>query len=155
MVKIVSTSKKKKVWLRAGADVDIAIHFACWWRQVSNSWRNESDDNVIIKFCFLGQASQDSQYGPPNEDEIASVLYSVTDWYTVGLRLGLPTGELDDIRSHSGAKQQKKMLARMWLDRARERGETPKWSTLRAILTMLNMIKAVDAIDELCSGTTN
>ena len=84
------------------------------------------------------------------------MLYSVTDWYTVGLRLGLPTAELDDIRSTSGgAKQQKKMLARVWLDKVREQRETPKWTTLRDILIKLNMNKAVDAIDELCSGTTN
>ena len=73
----------------------------------------------------------------------------------MGLRLDLPTVELDEIRSTSGAKKQKMMLARVWLDTVRERGETPKWTTLRAILAKLNMNKAVDAIDELSSGTIN
>lgn len=83
------------------------------------------------------------------------MLYSVTDWYTVGLKLGLPTAELDDIRSANGARQQKKMLARVWLCEMRERGETPKWAVLQAILAELNMNKAVAAIEKLCSGTTN
>ena len=89
---------------------------------------------------------------PPNVEEVAEVLYSVTDWYSVGLKLGVPTTELDDIRCTGGSKEKKKALARVWLEQGSngegEQGESPSWSCLHTVLSELNMVKAVELIDK-------
>ena len=89
---------------------------------------------------------------PPNVEDVAEVLYSVTDWYSVGLKLGVPTTELDDIRCTGSSKEKKKALARVWLEQGSdgggEQGESPSWSHLHTVLSELNMIKAVDLINK-------
>ena len=74
------------------------------------------------------------------------VLYSVVDWYTVGLKLGVPTDELDEIRCAGRPKEQKKALARAWLEE--KQGKSPSWLHLRTILSEMKMVKAVEIIDK-------
>ena len=87
----------------------------------------------------------------PTKDDIASVLVSVTDWYSVGLKLGVPTSELDGIRYCGGPTEQKRKLAQLWLDVLREKGESPTWERIRTILEELKMVRAVDKINQLYS----
>ena len=79
---------------------------------------------------------------------MTQLLYMVTDWYSVGLKLGLPTDELDEIRYGGGPREQKKLLAGVWLEAVRRKGEEPTWQRLLAVLAELKMIRAVESINK-------
>ena len=101
-----------------------------------------------IYYRYPGQEDLELLYDPPDKEDVASLLYMVTDWYSVGLKLGLPTAELDEIRYGGSPREQKKILAGVWLDAMRRRGETPSWNKLRTILTELKMVRAVESINK-------
>lgn len=72
----------------------------------------------------------------------------MTDWYSVGLKLGLPTVELDEIRYGGSPREQKKKLAGVWLEAIQKQGESPTWGKLCTILEELKMVRAVEIIDK-------
>ena len=100
--------------------------------------------------------SSSVEYDRPTVEETVTVLRTVTDWYTVGVKLGLPTEELDNIRCSGGsAPEQKRKLARLWLEEEEEeeerQWESPSWDKLRIVLNQQKMIRAVNSIDKLRS----
>lgn len=107
--------------------------------------------NVRIDACihhYVGPADSELLYDPPNKEDVTQLLYMVTDWYSVGLKLGLPTDELDEIRYGGGPREQKKLLAGVWLEAVRRKGEEPTWQRLLAVLAELKMIRAVESINK-------
>ena len=99
-------------------------------------------------YYYPGPADSELLYDPPNKEDVAQLLYMVTDWYSVGLKLGLPTAELDEIRYGGSLKEQKKLLAGVWLEAMRKRGEELTWQKLRTVLAELKMIRAVESINK-------
>ena len=108
------------------------------------------NNNYTIIVACPGPAAAESEllYDPPSKEDVAHLLYMVTDWYSVGLKLGLPTAELDEIRYGGSPREQKKLLAGVWLEAVRRRGEEPTWQMLRTVLAELKMIRAVESINK-------
>ena len=105
--------------------------------------------NTVSDYCpATGPANLEPLYDPPSKEDLTQLLYMVTDWYSVGLKLGLTTDELDEIRYGGGPREQKKQLARVWLEAMRVRGEQPTWQKLRTVLAELKMVRAVENIDK-------
>ena len=83
-------------------------------------------------------------YDPPTEDDLVRTLISLGDWYTVGLKLGVPTYELDRIKSLSGSFDDKKReMFRVWLLDIKD----PTWKDILDVLNELNISKASKIVE--------
>lgn len=86
-------------------------------------------------------------YDPPEPAEIAAVLVSVQDWYTVGMRLDMDIADLDIIK-HNGktSEDKKRAMGRLWLDLMEASGGQPSWRTLLRIVSNMGATKSAELI---------
>ena len=95
-------------------------------------------------------------YDPPEPAEIAAVLVSVQDWYTVGMRLDMSIADLDIIK-HNGktSEDKKRAMGRLWLELTEASGGQPSWNTLLPIVSNMGATKSAELISrnysELCT----
>lgn len=92
-------------------------------------------------------------YDPPEEEQFAVIMKGVRDWYTIGLKLNIPTDDLDGIKDENptSAYEQKKGLLRVWKSQVQSEGGKPKWQDILDAVKALGITKAVKMIDD-CYG---
>ena len=79
---------------------------------------------------------------PPNEDDLLVCLREIGDWYTMGLKLDIPTQMLDEIKANKGAIEQKREMFRKWLQSRSE----PRWKDILSILDDLGISRPAQDI---------
>ena len=87
-------------------------------------------------------------YDPPEVDELVASMKTVGDWYTMGLKLGIPTHELDSIKSERSVANQKRRMFNIWLEEAEEAEETPTWDDIIVILKDLGISRPAENIQK-------
>lgn len=79
--------------------------------------------DAIIPYNFSNPA--DEFYDLPEVSDLVATLQA-SDWYTIGLKLNVPTFQLDNIKSnYKSYKEQKQEMFRAWLETLRENGIEP------------------------------
>ena len=69
------------------------------------------------------------------------------DWYTVGLKLNLPTWRLDEVKSRPRGEQKKELL-HCWKEYLQEEEQgLPSWKTLLGIFKELKMARVIQEIE--------
>lgn len=79
---------------------------------------------------------------PPFEDDVLDSLKSVGDWYTIGLRLEMPTLVLDEIKTNKEIREQKREMIRKWLRDT----NGPSWRHILGILDGLGLTRPAQDI---------
>ena len=131
----------------------LAIAIACfvtlscvkkWWpgTEVPDS---ESSDVLNVKNLFPELTTDSESSDVLNVKNLFSELTKVTDWYQLGVYLGLQTHKLDKIQqdhAHQGNERQMLVMLGLWLRRT----QNATWDSVVSALEQMGENSVVDSI---------
>lgn len=81
--------------------------------------------------------------------DLVATLQGSSDWYTIGLKLNVPTSELDNIKSdYKSYKEQKQEMFRAWLATLIENGIKPTWRLYQDVLKEVKMSRPLQIVNQ-------
>ena len=88
--------------------------------------------------------------------DLVPTLKGCSDWYTVGLKLNVPTYELDNIKtSDKSYADRKQAMFRVWLETLREEGKEPTWKIYQDVLEEVGMTRPLKIVKDRYSKKCN
>lgn len=85
-------------------------------------------------------------YDPPSSECLEELLRNVNTWYTVGLKLGVPTDELDDVNSKWPRSQDNLKRREMFEKWLQSFDEEPSWAEVAEVLERQGFSKPAEDI---------
>ena len=73
---------------------------------------------------------------------------TVGDWYTMGLKLGVTTQNLDSLKDIPQPDKQKGGMFKFWMDELKDQGEKPTWQRILDVLRELGIKNPIQIIEK-------
>ena len=86
-------------------------------------------------------------YDPPKIKELVDVVKTVGDWYTMGLKLGVTTQNLDSLKDIPQPDKQKGGMFKFWMDKLKDQGKDPTWQNILEVLRELGIKNPIQTIE--------
>jgi len=93
-------------------------------------------------------STSDCLYDPPRIKELVAVVKTVGDWYTMGLKLGVTTQNLDSLKDIPQPDKQKAGMFKFWMDELKDQGEKPTWQRILDVLRELGIKNPIQIIEK-------
>ena len=84
----------------------------------------------------------------PSSSEFLVELKTVTEWYLLGVHLGVPTKDLDDIDTRFGSSKGAKVCLAKVYERYKDRHGSPSWEVILEALKEIDKIALADDISK-------
>ena len=84
----------------------------------------------------------------PSSSQFLVELKTVTEWYLLGVHLGVPTQDLDDIGTRFGSSQGAKVCLAKVYEKYKDQHGSPSWEVILEALKEIDKITLADAISK-------